>query len=502
MRYNNKKTNKKREKKSDRQKYIDLREDVSKMFELLKKNELQCELKDLKSGIFREDKQYTEPLDECKSQSPSRNSNSSVSNIIPSNTESESNDVVSIRNLYNQNSSVTQDNPEVIEQPYWRSKLKERKIEEGVFCDEPVIKCGNDFKCIDNRCRKIEEVQDNKNKEGKPCFTFIGRNSCEDEKLNCVTKKEGSDIGICQKKSNKGGKRTSKNKKGGNTSLKLNLPQGPNMDCGSPFHPRWGSANSMSKLNSLPNMNGYTFHQEGNLGFIKGGNKKTSKNKKGGNYGYHTANYLLSGNKLEHALNIALERYNNGVTNEAEINKLLDEYLKNLNITVKVLKDEAEKLKCPKRNESPERNENSMCKILNNYIDYKVKLTKLQAKLNRMNHNLPEVKDRLIQLEKNKKELEKKIEFVRYKEALEKTRKNQQKYEEENSLDEEEEETEKIRQKYIKQFKEEEEDKQTEKNRQKDIKQFEEKEEDKQTNLENIAQGGNKKRTYKNKKNI
>lgn len=60
---------------------------------------------------------------------------------------------------------------------------------------------------------------------------------------------------------------------GSNTSLKLNLPQGPNMDCGAPFHPRWGSINSMSKLNSLPNMNGYTFHQEDNLGFIKGGNK-------------------------------------------------------------------------------------------------------------------------------------------------------------------------------------------------------------------------------------
>ena len=92
---------------------------------------------------------------------------------------------------------------------------------------------------------------------------------CNPENKTCVNKSGGN-------KRRRINKKTSKNKKGGNTSLKLNLPQGPNMDCGSPFHPRWGSVNSMSKLNSLPNMNGYTFHQEGNLGFIKGG-KKWSK---------------------------------------------------------------------------------------------------------------------------------------------------------------------------------------------------------------------------------
>ena len=89
--------------------------------------------------------------------------------------------------------------------------------------------------------------------------------------------------------------RKSKNKsrvKGGNTkSLKLNLPQGPNMDCGPAFHPQWGSKMSASKSLGLPKMNNYTFNQEGKLGFISQGGKKrvshkgTKKNKrvKGGN---------------------------------------------------------------------------------------------------------------------------------------------------------------------------------------------------------------------------
>ena len=66
--------------------------------------------------------------------------------------------------------------------------------------------------------------------------------------------------------------KSKKNTKGGmGSSLKLNLPQGPNMDCGPAFHPQWGSQNSASKVLGLPKMNNFTFNQEGNLGFIQQG---------------------------------------------------------------------------------------------------------------------------------------------------------------------------------------------------------------------------------------
>ena len=128
-----------------------------------------------------------------------------------------------------------------------------------------------------------EKNKDEGEDEGKDEGEDEGEeNLTEPIKYNTITERYQQEG--CQTKSNKsrlGGsnivnKKNSIIKKGGRSSLKLNLPQGPNMDCGSPFHPRWGSVNSMSKLNSLPNMNGYTFHQEGNLGFIKGG-KKWSK---------------------------------------------------------------------------------------------------------------------------------------------------------------------------------------------------------------------------------
>jgi hypothetical protein len=66
--------------------------------------------------------------------------------------------------------------------------------------------------------------------------------------------------------------KSKKNTRGGMTSsLRLNLPQGPNMDCGPAFHPQWGSKNSASKQLGLPKMNDFTFNQEGNLGFIQQG---------------------------------------------------------------------------------------------------------------------------------------------------------------------------------------------------------------------------------------
>ena len=66
--------------------------------------------------------------------------------------------------------------------------------------------------------------------------------------------------------------KSKKNTRGGMTSsLRLNLPQGPNMDCGPAFHPQWGSQNAASKQLGLPKMNDYTFNQEGNLGFIQQG---------------------------------------------------------------------------------------------------------------------------------------------------------------------------------------------------------------------------------------
>lgn len=69
--------------------------------------------------------------------------------------------------------------------------------------------------------------------------------------------------------------KSKKNTRGGMTSsLRLNLPQGPNMDCGPAFHPQWGSQNSASKQLGLPKMNDYTFNQEGNLGFIQQGGHK------------------------------------------------------------------------------------------------------------------------------------------------------------------------------------------------------------------------------------
>ena len=83
-----------------------------------------------------------------------------------------------------------------------------------------------------------------------------------------------------------------KNTRGGNSSLRLNLPQGPNMDCGSPFHPQWGSKNASSKQLGLPKMNNFTFNQEGNLGFIQQGGhawrnhvKKVMKNNPSLNFG-------------------------------------------------------------------------------------------------------------------------------------------------------------------------------------------------------------------------
>ena len=75
------------------------------------------------------------------------------------------------------------------------------------------------------------------------------------------------------KKNVKKNNKSRKNTRGGN-SLKLNLPQGPNMDCGPAFHPQWGNQNSASKQLSLPKMNNYTFNQEGNLGFIQQGGHK------------------------------------------------------------------------------------------------------------------------------------------------------------------------------------------------------------------------------------
>ena len=66
--------------------------------------------------------------------------------------------------------------------------------------------------------------------------------------------------------------KSKRNTRGGMTSsLRLNLPQGPNMDCGPAFHPQWGSQNAASKQLGLPKMNDYTFNQEGNLGFIQQG---------------------------------------------------------------------------------------------------------------------------------------------------------------------------------------------------------------------------------------
>ena len=66
--------------------------------------------------------------------------------------------------------------------------------------------------------------------------------------------------------------KSKKNTKGGmGSSLRLNLPQGPNIDCGPAFHPQWGSQPSASKVLGLPKMNNFTFNQEGNLGFIQQG---------------------------------------------------------------------------------------------------------------------------------------------------------------------------------------------------------------------------------------
>jgi len=197
-----------------------LRNDAIQMFELSKKNNLQCNLEDLETTLFKNKKN-----ENCKEE----------------------------------NSSMFLS----VENPTTESNNSRRTSK----------KYSND-KCIIYR-----------NVNGD-----ISGDSCEGD-YKCVKENTKSVYGKCQQISKTGGKRTSKNKKGGNTSLKLNLPQGPNMDCGSPFHPRWSSVNSMSKLNSLPNMNGYIFHQEGNLGFIKGGNKKrTYKNKKGGLFGFFEKN--------------------------------------------------------------------------------------------------------------------------------------------------------------------------------------------------------------------
>ena len=95
--------------------------------------------------------------------------------------------------------------------------------------------------------------------------------------MSKVLKRNNTQKNIKKNKKNNNSKKnkSKKNTKGGmSSSLKLNLPQGANMDCGAPFHPKWGAPNSSSKQLSLPKMNNYTFDQEGNLGFIQQGGHK------------------------------------------------------------------------------------------------------------------------------------------------------------------------------------------------------------------------------------